>query len=150
MFHAFRLWPCKNSSPKRITTSLQTCCLLWFVEGSSTFVRLGRSYRVDYNDLYVGKVHVSEDTSHGSSSLWSTMASSFPRRLYLPSVSTRCICWWVDGERVPNPLLEVYLEARIFGTAGKSSNRYATRPPTMAIIFFTRHVILSFAFFTNK
>ena len=39
-------------------------------------------------DPYVEEVPIREDTCPGPSALWSRVASSFPRRLYLSSVST--------------------------------------------------------------
>ena len=59
-------------------------------------------------DLYVREVPVKEDTCPGPSALLGRVASSFPRRLYLPSISNRSP--FANNERASNPWLEVCLD----------------------------------------
>ena len=70
-------------------------------------------------------VPVREDTCPGPLALWGRVASSFPRRLYLPSVSTGPPSL-LGGQWVSiQPLALGGFRTVVFGTVGKRSNRYA-------------------------
>ena len=64
--------------------------------------------------LYIGNEPIREETCPGPSALWGSVTSSFPRRLYLPSVSTG------------SPFAAAW-------TVCKRSNRCATRPYLLGI-----------------
>ena len=76
---------------------------------------------------YVGECLL-EDTCPGPSALWGRVASSFPHYFYLPSVSTGSPLLLGGQWAGIQPLARDRSRTVVFGTVGKRSNRYATRP----------------------